>query len=215
MGAKTWMIVYSDGNAQDALAKASILDRDSSKKLAIDLFPNETLIELDDDSLEWTCPPDNEIRIGCYPGVSIIAAKEFGNDYPSKTMPRFIEAGRSGNVTVHAMHSVVDWFAFAHWENGMLIRALSLSPDSGVIEDIGERLDFEQPYWSGQYPAVDEDDENDDYPLPFHPLDLGEAALKNFFGYQLEGAIDDSMLDPETIPLMSFQRRKSIWKFWK
>ncbi|MGW3628080.1 DUF6928 family protein, partial [Streptomyces sp. NPDC000880] len=29
------------------------------------------------------------------------------------------------------MHSVVDWLAFAVWEDGRLIRSLSLSPDDG------------------------------------------------------------------------------------
>jgi hypothetical protein len=85
------------------------------------------------------------------------------------------------------MHSVVDWFAFAHWNNGRLVRSLSLSPDSGILEDIGLKLAFEEPYWSGQHPAGD--DEDDEYPLPFHPLDLGEAALSEFFGGQIDGFI--------------------------
>jgi hypothetical protein len=52
------------------------------------------------------------------------------------------------------MHSVVDWFAFAVWQDGRLKRSLSLSPDSGVLEDIGAKLPFEEPYWSGKHPAV-------------------------------------------------------------
>ncbi|WP_439145646.1 DUF6928 family protein [Streptomyces canus] len=33
------------------------------------------------------------------------------------------------------MHSVVGWFAFAAWGDGRLLRSLSLSPDSGIIEN--------------------------------------------------------------------------------
>ncbi len=161
----------------------------------------------------YTCPPNKEICIGCFQGVSVVAAKEFGIDYPSKMPARFIEAGGRGTVTLHAMHSVVDWFAYAVWVNGELIRSLSVSPDSGVLEDIGQRLPFEEPYWSGQQPAVD-DSEEDGYPLPFHPLELGEAALAALFGYQLEGAVDASLLDPESVPLARYKRSRSFWKFW-
>ncbi|TQJ25489.1 hypothetical protein FBZ33_5842 [Micromonospora sp. A202] len=40
------------------------------------------------------------------------------------------------------MHSVVDWLSFAVWENGVLIRSLSLSPDGGIQENIGKPYDF-------------------------------------------------------------------------
>lgn len=104
------------------------------------------------------------------------------------------------------MHSVVDWFAFAVWRAGQLERSLSLSPDSGVLEDIGAKMAFELPYWAGEHPAVDANDEDDVYPFPFHPLDLGEAALAEFFGYQLEGFIDESMFEPDEIALMRYKR---------
>jgi hypothetical protein len=110
------------------------------------------------------------------------------------------------------MHSVVDWFAFAVWQDGHLKRSLSLSPDSGILEDIGPKLSFELPYWSGQHPAIDPDDQDEDeppYPFPFHPLELGEAALLEFFGYQLEGS--PSAIDPESFPLASFKRTSSTY----
>jgi len=124
--------------------------------------------------------------MGCFPGVSILAAKDFGIDYPSKLPATFISTGGSRTIYLHAMHSVVDWFAFAQWFNGKLVRSLSLSPDNGIREDIGQRLPFEEPVWSGQNPVA-VDDGDDDYPLPFHPLELREAPLKEVFGYQLEG----------------------------
>ena len=110
------------------------------------------------------------------------------------------------------MHSVVDWLAFAKWNNRNLVRSLSLSPDSGILEDIGQRLAFEEPFWSGQHPATD--DEDADYPFPFHPLELGEVALKEFFGYQLEGFGDSGLFEPESIPLVKYKRKRSMWKMW-
>ena len=52
------------------------------------------------------------------------------------------------------------------------------------------------------------------YPFPFHPLDLGEAALAALFGYHIEGPIDPALLAPETIPLARYKRSRSRWKFW-
>lgn len=215
MGAKTWMLVLADSNAREALAAKPLLDREATSKLATALFPGEKLEPIGDGDLSYTCPPDDELHIGCFPGVSVVAAKEFGIDYPSRLSQHFIDAGGNGVVTLHAMHSVVDWFAYAMWADGKLVRSLSLSPDSGIMEDFGQRLPFEEPYWSGEHPAVDSDEEPDAYPFPFHPLDLGEETLKDRFGYQLEGFIDPSLLEPESIPLVRYKRSRSPWwKFW-
>lgn len=215
MGAKTWMLVIADANAREVLAGKPALDRERTLKFVNALFPGETLEPIGDGSLASTCPPNDEIHIGCFSGISIVAAKEFGIDYPSKLPQRFIAAGGSGVVTLHAMHSVVDWFAYAIWKDEKLIRSLSLSPDSGIMEDIGQCLPFEEPYWSGEHPAVDSEEEKDAYPFPFHPLELGEEALKDRFGYQLEGFIDPSLLEPESIPLVRYKRtRSSWWKLW-
>ena len=214
MGAKTWMLVYAERNAREALQQGPRLDRDATATLAATLFPEEKLEPLSDGDLSSTCPSANELCIGCFSGVSIVAAKEFALDYPSKLPPPFIEAGGSGSISLHAMHSVVDWFAYAQWMNGKLTRALSLSPDNGVLEDIGARLPFEEPYWAGQHPAVD-GEEAGAYPLPFHPLELGEAALAELFGYQLEGVPGPGLLAPTSIPLVRYKRVRSRWRFWE
>ena len=213
MGAKTWMLAYVDGNARQILKSTPTLDRAASTALAAKLFPSDKLEPLADGDLSSTCPPNREICIGCYPGLAIVAAKEFGRDYPSKLDARFLAARNGSTVHLHAMHSVVDWFAYAIWHDGKLQRSLSVSPDNGIIEEIGLRQAFEAPYWSGKHPAGDPEAEGDDYPLPFHPLELGEAALLDLFGYQLEGMVDASQVKPEEIVLLRF-KRKSRWKFW-
>lgn len=211
MGAKTWMLVYANVKVGDALRSSTELDHDATLQLATKLFPKDKLEPIGEGDLSYTCPPNDELHIGCFPGVSILAAKEFSIDHPSKLAAPFISSGGSGTVYLHAMHSVVDWFAFAQWVNGKLVRSLSLSPDSGILEDIGQRLPFEKPFWSGQNPASDDED---GYPLPFHPLEMGEAALKEFFGYQLEGFVDPVLLQPESIPLVKYKRARSRWKLW-
>ncbi len=216
MGAKTWMLVTSSGNASETLAKRPALDRDAALAYAQSLFPNETLSQLEDGDLYYTNPPDDQLFVGSYGDVKIIAANEFGIDYPSRLPDSYV--ANAGHTTLHAMHSVVDWFAFALWVDGKLLRSLSLSPDHGVMEDIGERLAFERPYWDGKFPAVD-DEEDEGYPFPFHPLELGEAALLNFFGYQIEGYADQNLIEPEDFPLIQLSRAvnshgKPWWKIW-
>ena len=63
------------------------------------------------------------------------------------------------------------------------------------MENIGSPLAFEGPYWAGEH-ALEPEDENDDpYPLPFHPLELAEEALRTLFGFNYEGIYLDD--DPD------------------
>ena len=219
MGAKTWMLVSADGNPRDFLSAQPLLNRDASLVLAKRLFPAASFVEGEDGDLSWTNPDDDEIFVAHFGSVAVVAASEFGIDYPSQLPGHFVEAMPHGRVFLHAMHSVVDWFAFAVWEDGKLKRALSLSPESGILEDIGDRYPFESPYWNGERPVDgddhDEDNEDEyqqdddgdgDYPFVFHPLELAEEALAYFFGYVLEGAMADSAFDPEEVPLMTLRR---------
>ena len=214
MGSKTWMLVYSDEDARQVLQTGPVLDRDATEALVKKLFPTEKWEPLDDVSLVYTNPPDGQLIIGSFPGLSVVATTEVALDYPSRLAKRFLDPALGRRVCLHAMHSVVDWFAYATWVDGTLQRSLSLSPDSGVMEDIGTPLPFEAPYWAGQHPASDPEDEDEDdrYPFVFHPLDLGQAALVALFGYQLEGTVDPSHLDADRVPLMRLKRRRPWWK---
>jgi len=49
------------------------------------------------------------------------------------------------------------------------------------------------------------------YPLPFHPLELGEEALRACFGYQLEGFVNPDLLDTDRFKLLRFKRKKSLF----
>ena len=213
MGARAWMLVYSNSDVAETLSSGPALDRERSAELAHELFPDHRLERIDDGNLLFTAPGRKVVYVGCYADVSIVSASEFGIDYPSKLPSRFLDQSYGETLCLIAMHSVVDWFAYAIWRNGELIRSLSISPDRGVAENIGEALDFEQPFWSGNHPAGDPDDD-EPYPLQFHPLDFGDAALLQLFGYQLEGAA--SRFEPENLALLGFRRRRARawWKFW-
>lgn len=208
------MLVYCEGNPVEILKSNPVLDQAATREFAQQLFPSEKITFSREGDLSYTMPDDDELIVGCFPGLKIIAAAEFGIDYPSRLDAWFVEACPGHDVYMHVMHSAVDFFGYAVWKGGQLQRALSLSPDSGIMDYIGDKLPFEQPYWNGEHPALDPEEE-EEYPFPFHPLELGEAALAALFGYQLEGFINPELLEPETIPLLHFKRKKSWWRFGK
>jgi hypothetical protein len=225
MGAKTWIVTQSNRNPRERLASRPPLDNVATTSLVASVFPDRTFDAPLSADLSFTSPSEGTVVAGSFGELNILISNEFAIDRPSELRPTFIAA--EGLTVLHASLSVVDWFALAIWKDGQLQRSLSVAPDSGVIEDLGERLAFELPYWEGEHPAVDpEEQEEEAYPLPFHPLEMSDAALGELFGFQLEGLVDDSRLAPEQIRMLRFlphgssqspssSKTKTWWKFWQ
>jgi hypothetical protein len=205
VGAKDWMVVYADGDVRPVLQAAPPIDRDETRALVRRLYPSRRVVEIEDGSLFEANPPQDQLLAGCFPGLTVICTADAALDRPSTLDQRFLDEGKGRTVILHAMHSVVDWFAYALWTpDGALTRSLSLSPDNGVIENIGDPLPFEAPFWAGERPVDPEDDE-DAYPLPFHPLELAEAALRSLFGFTYEGDYEPDDPDLEAVVLAGFR----------
>lgn len=200
MGAKDWMIVYADGDVGSILRKALPSDRVEARAVVERLYPDHEITEIADGNLDDNAnPSDGEVYVGCFDGLTIVCTGDVALDSPSWLAERFRAEARGRTLYLHAMHSVVDWGAFAVWSpDGTLRRALSLSPDSGIIQNIGEPFEFEAPYWAGERPVDDE------YPLPFHPLDLAEDALRAFFGFNFEGVFLPDQPELEDVVLVGF-----------
>lgn len=209
MGAKCWMLVYADDDCAEALAQASALDVPGTFELVRLVFPHEKLQEAGETNLYDTAPSRRAVHAGRYPGVAVVATWGFGRDRPSRLPARFLRAWPSRNVYLVAMHSTVDWFAFAHWSQGTLVRSLSLAPDNGVIEDLGDRLPFEWAFWEGRHPVQPGD--GAPYPLPFHPLDLAEVAMLSVLGFAMEGPGEANRFRPEAVRLLKLKR--PWWRF--
>jgi hypothetical protein len=143
------------------------------------------------------------------PGLQILCDRNVMTDYPSRLPQRYLDAGQSGTVILHAMHSASDSLAFAVWKEGLLGRSLSLSPHGGIAEDFGNRLEFEEAYWAGEHPVhpMLGPPGGDRYPLPFHPLALGEAALRALVGFVIEGRREPGDVDASAVPVHGFALR--------
>ena len=120
----------------------------------------------------------------------------FRSDLP----PHVAEAVGDRRLVIHQMHSVNDSMGFGVWQSGVRIRALGMDPDNGVFIDEGEPTAAELPFWQGERP------EEDDYPLPFHPLDLAEELLRAELSFVLEGMPEPGDVDPYDIPMYTFTR---------
>lgn len=200
MGARTCFVVWIEPEVDVGrlLRSSPISDVATARSLVGHLYPTAVIREVGSGTVRANLsPPDGMVYIGCYTGVTVIASQAIAADHPSETDPKFRPKERA-RVILHTMNSVVDWFAFAVWEHGALLRALSLSPDGGVVEDVGERFPFERPFWDGERPI-------EDYPLPFHPLDLGEEAMRALLGFVLEGEPAEADPDLSSITMTGFR----------
>ncbi|WP_067813227.1 DUF6928 family protein [Actinomadura kijaniata] len=199
MGAKTGLLAFSDGDVRPRLRRAARPDPAEVEALVRRVHPDHAVEPGDEGALAYsTYPPDDVTYATVLPGAEVLCSQRFMLDYPSELPEHLLKLGEGRRIITHSMHSVVDWLAFSVWEDGELVRSLSLSPDDGVMEDIGEPLPFERPYWVGEHAE-------EDYPLPFHPLDMGEDALRGLFGFILEGVHAADDVDASHVPMRGFR----------
>ncbi len=207
MGAKTALLGFADGDIRPVLARARRSDRAAAEDLIRRVHPGYAVEAYEDGTLDYTYPPDDVTYAAAFPGADVVIDRRIAGDHPSALPEHLLKLGAGRRIVLHAMHSVVDWLGFAIWEDGKLVRSLSLSPGSGVLENIGEPLDFERPYWAGEHP-VDPDpvmSDGEPYPLPFHPLEMGEDALRALFGFIMEGRPEGTDLEPEDVHMHGFR----------
>jgi hypothetical protein len=199
MGAKTALLAYAAGDPVESLRQARESDPVATRALVAATHPGWDGEASSAGDLFCCYPPQGTVYAGSFPGIDILCDRDVMGYLPSELPSRYVDAAAGRRVILHAMQSVTDTFTYAIWENGSLVRSLAVEPDDGIAEHIGDRLPFEEPYWAGGHPA------GDGYPLPFHPLDLGEAALRALFGFIIEGRRQPADIDPESVSLAGFE----------
>ena len=207
MGAKTALLAFTDGDLRPALLGATPSDAAEAEAVVRENFPGYDVTLEGDTTLDVAYPPDDITHATVLPGAELLCDLRLVLDHPSELPEHLLRAGAGRRIIMHGMHSVVDWLCFAVWENGKLIRSLSLSPDGGIDENIGEPFDFERPYWDGLHPVELNPawEDRDPYPLPFHPLELGEVALNALFGFVNEGMPDPDSIDADSVHMHVFR----------
>lgn len=206
MGAKDWMLFYASDDVSKVLRATPQLDREATHALVQRLYPAHDIRPIADGTLcDSANPPEGKVYAAVFPGLSIVCTWDAANDAPTSLPPHFVAEAAGRTLYLHTMHSVVDFFAYAIWSpDGTLRRSFSLSSDSGVIEDIGTPLPFEEKYLAGDPEFLAHFDEDSSYPFAFHPLDLAEAALRTLFGFNYEGVLEPDDPDLEEIVLAGY-----------
>jgi hypothetical protein len=204
MGARSSLLAFIDGDAAAVLRSAPPLDRDAAGEVLARMHPGARITPVADGTLGDDISPKEFSYVGAFPGLTVVCAPYLAPDRPSGIPSGWRRGAPAQTVLLHAQHSVVDWFAYAVWDaEGRLRRALSLAPDDGVVEDVGARPAYEQPYWDGAHP-VEEELSGRPYPLPFHPLELAERVLREYLGFEQEGEIRPDDPEPFDVPLAGF-----------
>jgi hypothetical protein len=207
MGANAAIVFLGEGLPKDALRDAPPPDPAASAALAASVLGAPVVEARRSPLAESTWPREEMIGTASCPDFDLVCFSPLALDRPGDLTAWIEQVSPTGSAYGFFMHSVVDFCAMAVWEHGTLRRSLSLAPDSGIMEDLGERYDFEGPYWNGDhsihYYAPD-------YPFPFHPLNLGEAALNAWFGFHLEGP-PDTEVDAWAFEIPCY-RRAALWQ---
>ena len=220
MGAKTALLAFVDGDLSAALrqdGQSQVAEKGllaggdvrsgagEAEAVVRRLSPGYKVTPIRGGTLFEDCyPPDDVAFASVLPGAVLLCDRRLVAVTPSELPEQVLSEAAGRRVLLHSMHSVVDALTFAVWEDGQLIRSLSVSPDTGIVEDIGEPYPFERPYWAGEHPVTSMFPDQGPYPLPFHPLDLGEEALRALFGFVIEGRPEPDDVDADTISLYGF-----------
>jgi hypothetical protein len=207
MGAKTALLAFSDGDLRPALLGATRSDPAEVEAFMRTMYPGRKVTPVGDGTLgRCAYPPTGVAYATVLAGAELMCDSRRVPARPSDLSAHLLDAGAGRRILLHGTHSGSDFLCFAVWDDGVLVRSLSMSPDTGIVENIGEPFDFEVPYWSGTHPVDDGDGEVENpYPFPFHPLDLGEEALRGLFGFVQEGQPDPDDVHPDEVHLHGFR----------
>ncbi|MBP2478607.1 hypothetical protein JOF53_007479 [Crossiella equi] len=201
MGSKSAILVFAKDDPRDIFRVSAAADSVESKRLVEDLVGGSVRYvgggSLDDSI--W--PAEGTACGGSFNGFDVVCSRDLATYFPSGLTEKVIRCAKGRPAFAVFMHSMEDWAAFACWsESGELIRSVSVNPEKGVMESVGDPLGFEQEFWAGGRRVS----HIGSYPLLFHPIDLGNEALRHFFSFVLEGEEDADSIDIEEFSLLAF-----------
>src|SRR5262249_52987925 len=97
-------------------------------------------------------PQKKRLVIGAYDGAAIVAGQDlvFGTVTGEKPslLRRLLELYPDADILVVELHSVVNYFAYAYYRRGELLRAYAGSADNGILVETGDLQPEEQIYFT-------------------------------------------------------------------
>lgn len=199
MGFNLALLAVTEGNVLDLREPSH--DADASGRILSHFSPRTNFHDLGTVPLDaGAYPPRGDVNLGVFRGGHLIATRDAALFNPTKLAPKYLRVATGRTIVLLTQQSAHDMFAYARWVDGHLVRSISVNPVGKIWESLGEPEAFEIPFWKGKRPGPA------DYPLPFHPLDLSDAALRAVLRLHFEGPPEDGLLDPSTVSLRAYQR---------
>ncbi|EOM77837.1 hypothetical protein DW322_00375 [Rhodococcus rhodnii] len=146
---------------------------------------------------------DDQVYVGAYPRVTVVASPLFAVDLPSQLPPS--QRLRAERTILVASHPQDASGAFALWEGDRLRRAFSATPNR-IVEDIGLPQVWEAPFWAGEHPLRYRDGTlPDPDALPFHPQQFAEHANLAWLGFRYTRAAPSDPVRAADLRVIGFR----------
>lgn len=201
MGFNVSLLAYADDISGLDVSRP-VRDRGLAAAVVGELFPRTRYVEQGTIALDGGgFPSGGALNVGAFESGLLIATRGAHLYNPSKLHRRYLKGSRGRTVVLLTQRSSNDMFAYARWVDGGLVRSISLNPIGKVWENIGVPEPFEVPFWNGEHPA------ESGYPLPFHPLELSDAALRCALGLVYEGPAGPGLTSPDDVLLRAYRRQ--------
>lgn len=173
----------------------------ASAELLHELFPRTRHRRTGSASLiEMGIPERGTIGVAQFGGGLLVATRDAALYNPSMLHRRYLKPSLGRTVVLLTQRSATDMVAFARWQDATLSRSISVNPIGRVWESLGPEEKWERPFWDGLRPV------EVGYPLPFHPLELGEEAMRSVLGLWCEGSPAPGLVDAADVVLEIYER---------
>ncbi|AZQ32128.1 hypothetical protein EJ357_47570 [Streptomyces cyaneochromogenes] len=203
MGSKVSVLAFAHQTPREVLHSELVDDAVSSRRLVERILPDQGMEPVGPVTLDEALWPLPGIACaGSFEGLELITSQDLRERRPSDLTDDIHRWGDDRSAFAVFMDSIVGWAAFAMWDHGRLRRSVSISHEEGIIEDEGVRFTFEQTYWDRSLSSR----------LGFHPIELGNEALRAFFGFVLEGRWDQHCIDPEEIAVTEYRAQNAGYR---
>ncbi len=160
--------------------------------------------------------------IGAYEGAAVIGAPKLFDPFKPMSSPvvtRILKTFPRAAVLSLSLHSVVNLFSYAYFEQGRLLRAYAGCADSGVVLDVGELLAEERPRFErsvvreGKRYFYSEIGETvAEFSAEAYGETLAFEIMVRFFGCKLGRT--HPKIDPFELPMESFDREQEKRRWW-
>jgi hypothetical protein len=166
--------------------------------------------------------PDRLV-VGAYDGAAVIGAPNLIDSFEpmghEALIPMILKIFPQAAVLAVSLHSVVNLFYFAYFEEGRRLRAYGGSAENGVLVDVGELLPEERPHFEesvvrdcSRYFYSDIDGHTAEFSADAYGETLTFEVMARFLGCILDRG--HPQIDPLKLPMESFDREKPRRWWW-